>query len=224
MKRVLYLFTLAFLLSPITSYLHAQGPPAQPKGSFMEFKVGELDPKDVSRGPFFEISMGTQIDDRLYWGFEGLYFRSSYIQGTVVPDTISGGTIISTKTVDLDYTTTIAGIFFVFSYEYRMGQQGSFYYRASAGGGWEFLWTTEKNFKDGVSRTRTFNSPAFQLTTGIGIRISSTGIFFGDIIYNAALGKTGETRTEEGLPTYTQVDVSGLGFRVGLNLYNFKIF
>jgi hypothetical protein len=227
MKTKLYLLMIGFLLLQSYAALQAQAPKL---GSFTEFRVGQLDPKDTKSGTLFGLAFGNGIDDKLYWEFEANYFRKSFTEGTVVPDTVSGGTIISTKQVELDYTTTILSLFFGFVFENRFGgaepggSQSGFYFRGSAVGGWEFIWSKERNFVDDISRTRKFDGPGFQLTAGLGYRISYSGILYVDALYNGAIGKTGETRTEEGLPTFEQIDVTGVGFRVGLNLYNIKIF
>jgi hypothetical protein len=208
-------FALVLLLS--TLLYNCASPLRANRGSVTEFKVGQLDPKDVDTGTLVGLSIGNSIDEHLYWGFEGNYFWSSFAQTTTVADTIS------TKELELDFSTTFLSLFVNFTYEYRFGRS-KWYYRASAGGGWEFMWSRERNFIEDKSRRRRFNSPAYQLTTGLGLRISNNGIFFADLIYNYAVGKTDQTPNETGLPTFEQIDVSGFGFRAGLNIYNFKIF
>ena len=214
-------FTLFLLLGALL--FNCASPLQGSRGSAVEFKVGQLDPNDVDPGTLVGLSFENGIDEHLYWGFEGNYFWSSFAQTTTVPDSISNNVPITTQEVEVDFSTTFLSLFLHFTYEYRVGTT-NWYYRASAGGGWEFIWNKERNFVEDKSRKRQFDSPAYQLTTGLGYRISRDGIFFVDLIYNDATGKSGQTTSEAGLPTFEQIDVTGFGFRAGLNIYNFKIF
>jgi len=224
-RRVHYHIFLRFALVLFFSFLlfNCASPLKGSRASTTEFKFGQLDPNDVDPGTLVGLSFENQIDEHLYWGFEGNYFWSSFAQTTTVADTISNNVPISTQEVEVDFATTFLSLFLNFTYEYRVGTT-NWYYRASAGGGWAFIWNRERNFVEDKSRKRKFDSPAYQLTTGLGYRISRDGIFFVDLIYNDAVGKTNQTTSEAGLPTFEQMDVSGFGFRAGLNLYNFKIF
>jgi hypothetical protein len=197
-------------------------PPVARNVSYTELKLGKLSPNDTGSGALVGLSMGKRIDNRLWWGFEGNFFKSSFTKTTTVPDTVQGGTVVSTKRVELDFTTTVLSLFLNLSYELRLNR--TFYYRASAGGGWEFIWNKEKNFIDNVSRTRTFNTPGLQLTTGIGIGISNRSLIFGDLIYNIATARSGTTPSEGGLPTFQEIDVSGFGFRFGINILDLSFF
>lgn len=192
--------------------------------SYTELKLGQLKPKDSGSGTTAGLSMGRRIDDRLWWGFEGGFFKSSFTKATVVPDTVFGNNVVSTKQVQLDYTTTMLSLFLNLSYELRLNPNNRFYYRASAGAGWEFIWNKEKNYVDNVFRTRTFNTPALQLTTGFGIGISRTSLIFGDIVYNMAKARSSSTTNEAGLPTYQEINMSGFGFRVGVNIWDIGFF
>lgn len=220
MSRTCCLLLIGFILLQIPQTLNAQ----RKLENFVEFKIGELDPEDTDSGNIFGIAIGTGIDDRLYGGFEVNYFRTNYRQATEVVDSVSGGGVVRTEKVQLDYTTTYIALLASMYYELRLGGTSPFYYRASASVGWEFIWNRENNFEAGVSRTRNFNAPGFKLSTGIGIRISSTGILFGDILYNGVSAKTDTGTTDTGLPVFQEINLSGLGFWVGINLYRFKIF
>lgn len=219
--------TLFIIMSLIlfSSCLPTRRPAANaPSTLYTEFKLGRLDPNDTGSGYTGGISMGRRIDNRLWWGFEGLYFKSSYTQTTTVPDTVLLGNVISTKQVELDYNTTMLSLFINLSYERRFNQTSVFYYRASTGLGWEFIWNKENNYVDNVSRTRSFNTPALYLTTGLGLGISQTGLIFVDLVYNMATAKSNTQTNQGGLPTYQEINMSGFGFRLGVNLWNLGFF
>lgn len=218
-------FFLIVSLALFSSCLPSRPPAGNvPSTLYTELKLGRLDPNDTGSGYTGGLSMGRRIDNRLWWGFEGIYFKSSYTQTTIVPDTISQGSVISTKQVQLDYSTTMLGFFINLSYERRFSQTSVFYYRASAGLGWEFIWHKENNYVDGVSRSLSLNTPGLYLTTGLGLGISQTGLIFCDLVYNMGSAKTNIQTNQEGLPTYQEINMSGWGFRLGINLWNLGFF
>ena len=63
--------------------------------SYTELKIGQLKPKDSDNGTLIGMSMGRRIDDRLWWGFEGEGFKSSFTKATIVPDTVFGNNVVS---------------------------------------------------------------------------------------------------------------------------------
>jgi hypothetical protein len=220
-KGVMLISLGKFLLScaPAT-----RGTITYPSYTYTELKLGTLDPKDTGSGAMIGLSMGKRIDNRLWWGFEGFYFKSSYSQTTEVPDEVSGGSVISTKQVELDYSTSVLSFFVNLSYERRFDPNSIFYYRASAGLGWEFIWNEENNYVDNVSRNRSFNTPGAQFTTGLGLGISQTGLVFADLVYNFATAKSDPVAVQGGLPIYDEINISGFGFRLGVNIWNLSFF
>lgn len=189
---------------------------------FLEMRVGQLNPSAADAGILLGIGRGKRIDDRLWWQLEGNFYRASYTKATAVADTVINSQVISTKRAELDFATTIISVMVNIYYEYPLGNR--FFYRASGGLGWEFIWNNEKNYVDKLSRTRTFNTPGFQISTGVGIGISRRSMIFGDLIYNAAVARSTDNSYEGGLPVYREINVSGFGFRVGINILNLKLF
>lgn len=189
---------------------------------FLELRIGQLDPQAGDAGTMVGISRGRRIDDRLWWQLEANYFRSSYTRATTVADEISGGQVITTEQVEVDFSNTILSIFIGFYYEYSLG--GRFFYRGTGSLGWEHIVVSEKNYVENVARTRTFDTPGLQISAGLGIGISRSSMIFGDLIYNSAKAKSDYSAYGDGLPVYQEINVSGFGFRVGINFLNFKYF
>jgi len=191
---------------------------SKPKSSFIEFKFGTMRPEDTEQGNLLGFSTGRRLDDRLYWGFEFNHFKSSFQKETTVAEFDSGGINFRDKQLELDFTTRIVSIFLQISYELRLDKKSPIYLRASGGGGLELIWNNENNFLNNVERTRFFNAFGWQLTGGIGIRISKSGIIFFDGLYNSAVA-TKKLEPQNGLPTFREIDISGVGFRVGVNVF-----
>ncbi len=191
---------------------------SKPKSSFIEFKFGTMRPEDTDQGNLLGFSTGRRLDDRLYWGFEFNHFKSSFQKETTVAEFDSGGINFRDKQLELDFTTRIVSMFLQISYELRLAPQSPVYLRASGGGGLELIWNNENNFLNNVERTRFFNAFGWQVTGGVGIRISKSGIIFFDGLYNSAVA-TKKLEPQNGLPTFREIDISGVGFRVGVNVF-----
>ncbi|MCB0291150.1 MAG: outer membrane beta-barrel protein [Calditrichaeota bacterium] len=214
MNRYLLLFLLGLFLLPVSETVNAQ----TRSRPYAEFSIGSINPKDTGIGNVFGISTGRRLDDRLYWGINVNYFKTSYLKITTVADSGVGGINFSTKEVELDFTTRILSLHLLISYELKLGEDTPFYYRASAGAGGEFIWNNENNFLEDIDRTRFFNGFGWQLTTGLGLKISRAGVIFADILYHNATARKNRERNERGLPTFQEIDVSGFGARVGINI------
>lgn len=213
MNRSLLILLIAFFLMPLVEELQAQQ--SRP---FAEFKFGTRNPEDTGTGNFFGISTGRRLDDRLYWGIEFDYFKSSYLKETTIATDTTGGITVNTRVLELDFATRIASLQMQIYYELKLGKQSPFYYRASVGAGGEFIWNNENNFLQDIERTRFFSGFGWKAATGIALKVSRSGVIFWDIAYNNATARKNRERNEQGLPIFQEIDVSGFGFQVGINI------
>ena len=190
------------------------------KKYYIEFKFGKLDPEDTGSGNLYGFSTGKRIDSRLWWGFMIDYFNSTYRQETTIADSVVGGIRFREKQLELEFNTRILTLLGQISYERGIGNEknGPFFYRASGGIGWELIWNNEENFEEGIERQRFFNGLGWQLSTGLGLAISETGMIFADLFYNNSVANRNQDRDEEGLPVWEEINVSGLGIKVGINV------
>lgn len=212
MYRSAFLLICAMGVLYLPQQLSAQGRP------FTEFKIGTLDPRDAGAGTILGISSGRRIDDRLYWGIEANYFKTTFRQETTVAEFDSGGINFRDKQLEIDFSTRILALFFKIDYELKLDNKSPFYFRASGGIGGEFIWNNENNFLEDVERTRFFRGFGWQVSSGLGIKVSRTGIAFVDVFYNDARATRNRERNEQGLPTFQQIDVSGFGIKAGINI------
>jgi hypothetical protein len=203
------------LLILFSGCLFAQG---GSRHSFMEFKVGYLKPEDASGSNMLGFSVGRKLDDKLYYGAEANYISSTYRRTTTIAVIDSGGVRVTDKQLELDFRTRILSLLLQISYETRLDSAGTVYFRASGGGGMYFVWNDENNYIDNIQRTRNFNGLGWQLTTGLGMPISRTGMIFIDAVYNYALLSKKLNDNEFGLPTFREINLSGFGVRAGINL------
>ena len=189
---------------------------------YTEFKVGYFDPEAAKPGYIFGINMGRMIDESLSWSFELNYFQKTYNKITKVEDIQHpGGEEPDVKQLELSYKTIIIPIFLKLNYEHPLGRKSPFYARGSAGIGWEMVWNKEDNYITKVHQTRFYHGFGWQGNLGIGLEISSTANLFADVMYNNSKPKRNESKNEDGLPTWEELDISGFGIRVGVSIVGF---
>ncbi|RMG64526.1 MAG: hypothetical protein D6715_09615 [Calditrichaeota bacterium] len=204
----------AVLLLGLLPCLFAQTP-------YTEFKVGVLDPKATREGFLLGLNVGRSIDESLSWGLEIDYFQRTFRKEEAVRVEEQGQAQVVIKQRKLEFTTRILPIIAKLNWERQLGNRGPFYLRASGGLGWELAWNSERNFVEQVNQTRFFNGFGWQVSGGLGIAISSSGNFFVDLFYNGGQLRRNQQTSPLGLPTWEELDVSGLGLKAGVSIVGF---
>lgn len=211
MKTRVLLPVLAFLA---TTTALAQAP-------YTEFKAGLMNPKSAQSGYLFGVNLGRTIDESLSWGLEINYYHKNYKDDFTVLVLNKDGLQVEQKVRNQEVTTRILPLLAKLNYEHPMGYRSPFYLRASAGLGWELVWNTATNYVEQTHRTRFFHGFGWQLSSGLGLGISSSGNVFLDVFYNGSKVKRNQSKTELGLPTWEELDISGFGIKFGVSIVGF---
>jgi hypothetical protein len=188
---------------------------------FSEFKVGYLDPEDAKPGIIFGINLGRMIDESLSWSFEFNYYQKSYNRVTTVDEIQLNQITPSIQQRELEYKTTMIPVFLKLNLEKQLGQSSPLFFRASGGLGWEMVWNREANYLTDEQSTRFYNGFGWQGNAGLGFQISSSANFFVDALYNGSKVSRNSTTSEDGLPTWEELDISGFGVRAGVSIVGF---
>ncbi|GAB4340581.1 MAG: hypothetical protein Kow0037_26550 [Calditrichia bacterium] len=195
---------------------------AYARAPFTEFKVGQFNPKKVKAGYLFGVNLGRMIDESISWSFEFNYFQKNYRETTSF---VGEGTHNLDDPVivqlEQEFTTRMLPLFFKLNYEHPLGAGSPFYARASAGLGWELLWNREVNYLENKKSTRFYHGFGWTGSGGVGFAISSSANLFCDLFYNSSKVKRNKKKNEIGLPSWEELDVSGLGFRIGISIVGF---
>ena len=211
-KTMLFVWMMGILGLPLMGW--AQAP-------YTEFKAGYWNPAGVKAGYLFGVHLGRMIDESLSWGVELNYFQRTYRKEDVVAKNVTqGGTQYETRIMTAEYTTRVLPVMAKLNYEHPIALHSPFFWRASVGLGWEFLWNNERNLELNMKDNRFFNGFGWQVAAGIGISISSSGNFFVDLFYNRSAVKSNR-RIVEGLPTWDELNLNGLGVKVGVSIVGF---
>ena len=200
-----------FVLAAI-SLLAAQNSPAQLHISGI--RLGYLDPKDSKAGLLLGMDLTGKVDESVELGATVSVFRRNYQRITSVARSVNaGGLVETTVQKELEFTTFFLPI---------MGQaiihfsEDDFHWFANGGLGYEMLWNNENNFVDGKKERRFYSGFAWMVGGGFQYRIGSRSAVIAEIFYHDARVKRNETKSKQGLPVWSQVNLAGLGFRGGL--------
>jgi hypothetical protein len=212
MKRNLVLILLIVTVSSI----------AFPKTPYSEFRVGYFNPKDAKSGFLLGAHFGRMIDESLSWGIGADYFQKTFQDITEFPAPDAPGPNTPTlKSINFEFITRILPVLFRINYERALDPKSPLYIRGSAALGWEFVWSSVKDYEDGLEDKRYYNGFGWQVSGGLGWEISSKAVLFGDIFYNGSKVKRNSTSNSQGLPTWEELDISGLGLKAGVSIVGF---
>jgi len=202
---------LCFALAAIVM-LTAQSSSAQLR--FTGLRLGYVNPKDTKAGLMLGMDLTAQVDEAVELGISVNGFRRHHQQKTLIAKlSSSGGLVESEVQEEVDVTTFFVPI---------MGEaivhfgDEDFHLFANGGLGYEMLWNNEKNFIEEKSERRYYSGFTWLAGGGFQYRLGSRSAFIGEVFYHNATVKRSEKKNTRGLPTWKEVDLSGVGFRGGL--------
>ncbi len=187
--------------------------------SFTDFKAGLLMPADAKTGFLGGVGFGKMVDENIGAGFEIGIYSKSYTEETTVDTNRTGNVDPVTYRTEIENSTIMIPLMFHLVYITQAGS--NFDIRFTAGVGYELMWNSENNYKDGYEDTRFYSGFAWQIGAGASIPISRNADFFGEALYHGGSPSRDEGETALGLPERSEVDMSGMIFRLGIRLYNF---
>ncbi|MCK5077882.1 MAG: hypothetical protein KAR38_15980, partial [Calditrichia bacterium] len=189
------------------------------QASYSEFKAGIYNPKDAKTGWMFTYGTGKTIDEAFSWLVEFNLYKKTYNKDTKVP--LPDNDILVQR--EIENNTYLMPLLFKLSFDKKLIPPSPFIIRGSAGIGYQFMLNKEKNNVEKEEKSRFYHGFAYQVSAGAGLEMSSSAILFAEAFYHGGKVKR-DKKDVDGLPTWIEKDVSGLGFRVGINFVNFGLF
>jgi len=206
-KARLTLFTMAVLLimaRPGAAQLH-----------FSSIKLGYLDPKDAKAGFVIGTEISDQIDESVSLGLSVNLFRKSYkALNEVATDNFDSGVKETTVEKELEFSTFFIPIMLQATVNLPSSSNLGWY--GGGGLGYEFLWNKEDNFREQTSDRRFYKGFTFLLDAGLRYRVGSRSALLFEVFYHNATVKRNKEKSPAGLPVWSEVNLSGIGFRFGL--------
>lgn len=207
MKKTIFILMMLF-----TATLFAQE-------KFTEFKAGLLMPSDAKAGFYGGLTMGRAIDENVSVSLAIDVYRRTYTKETTIDTSTLGQATEKEIQTELEHSTTMLPIFFQLHYQGEISPV--FNLRITAGLGYEFLWNGVTNYITGKDETRFYGGFGWHVDAGVWYPISRASDFYAEMVYHSGSPSRDEGKTEAGLPKRTEVDMSGIGFRIGLRIYSF---
>ncbi|MBC8184324.1 outer membrane beta-barrel protein [candidate division KSB1 bacterium] len=213
MKKSLIIFViigLAFMLieAPV---VHAQA------YSATTLKAGYFNPKGAKAGFIFGGNYSWIVDESVDIGIGVDFFRKGYTDETeLYTGTYANGVAETKLETNADFTTTILPVYGVINVKFPAGTYLDYIVGATLG--YEWLWSNVKTYGENeTDDSKSYNGFKWLLSGGIAYRVGSRSTFIAEVYYDGT--KVSRDRTvEQGAPVRYEVDLAGLGFRVGVRM------
>ena len=195
--------------------LASQAISAYPRGnSTFGINAGYQNPKDTKHGMLFGIMLGKAFDEAVDIALGADVFHTSYTEETNVAKEVENGMTVSTMQTSVEYTRTILPLSLNVNVKVPAGRYFGYYFRG--GLNYEFLFSKEKNYELKKTENRNFGGLGWHGSAGLYYLIGSNSTLVGTLFYNNCTVKHSLEESVQGLPIPEKVNLSGLGFRVGV--------
>ncbi|MBN1783173.1 outer membrane beta-barrel protein [bacterium] len=182
----------------------------------LEFQVGNLNPNGTPAGVIWDLKYGIAVDEAVDISLGAAFFNKSYTKVTAVAEqSTASGVEPTTKQAELEYNTKLFPISAQATVHLPLSHPFGIYF--GAGLSWQFLLNKENNFVDGIEETRKYNGGGWIARVGAEMKLGTRSSLMGEVHYNHCTVK-GDEDKKQGLPVWDEVDVTGLGFKVGLRV------
>ncbi len=210
--KLLKIFNFAVLFCSVlfasSASLYAQFKPSA-------IKIGYLNPKDADSGLLLGFDFATPIDETVELGVSSNFFYTNYNKvSTVAIADPQGGIQETTKQQELEYTTFSIPLYAMINIV--IPSTRFFGYQLHGGLGYEFLFNKENNYKENTSERRRYSGLSWETSAGFHYIIGSRSALTGEILYHSAKPSRNKTSSKAGLPTWSEVNLSGFGIRFGI--------
>lgn len=184
------------------------------QGSIFSISAGYLHTKDTKGGMFAGASIGTAIDEAVDIGIGFDLFHKTYSDETQVAKEDQVGMTSETYVTEVEYTRTILPLMVILNIKIPVSRYFGYFIRG--GLGYEFLFSKERNFKENITQTRKFGNIGWQGAGGFYYQVGRRSTLLFNVMYNSCEVRRDIEKSNKGLPVSQRVDISGLGFRLGV--------
>jgi len=186
-------------------------------GRAYSIRASYFSPSDARAGFAFGGSVGTMIDEAVEIGVGADIFYRNYRKDTQVADAdYPSGTSVTTYEREVQYDTVIFPVMLELKAKFPALWKGTVF--AHGGVGYEVLWNREQNFATKVKDTRWYGGFTWLLGAGLSFDLGESSAFFVEGYYNNAKVRRNLKDAIKDLPVFEEVDLSGLGARIGFSL------
>jgi hypothetical protein len=208
MKRLLPLLLVSQLLTI--------GPAFSQGGNIISVEAGYLNPKDTKSGLLAGIMLGRAIDEAVNIGIGVDFFQKNYTEESQVAQNSQKGLSSTTYNTEVEYTRTIIPLNVVMDVKIPASRYFGYFIRG--GLNYEFLISKEKNYKLDTEQSENFSGLGWLGSGGFYYHVGSRSTLIVSATYNSCEVRRDIEESNEGLPVTERVDLSGLGFKLGVSI------
>jgi hypothetical protein len=185
-------------------------------GTVLGINAGYTNPKDAKDGMLFGFVFGKSIDEAVDIGLGVDVFHKTYTEESRVAQETQQGLTTNTYFTSVEYSRTILPLSLLVDVKIPLGRYLGYYIRGALS--YEFLFSKEKNYEVNTSENRRYGGLGWQGAGGLYYIVGSRSTFTASVTYNACEVSRSIDESTQGLPVSERIDLSGLGFRVGVLL------
>ncbi len=185
-------------------------------GNVFTINAGYTNPKNIKGGMFFGFMFGTAIDEAVDIGFGADIFHKSYSERSKVANEEKEGLTTNTYETEVEYIRTMVPLNLAVNVKIPTSAYYGYFIRGSLN--YEFLFSKEKNYEVGNSQSQRYGGFGWQAAAGLYYHVGSRSTLIADVCYNSCEVSRNVESSTKGLPTTEKVDLSGLGYRLGVSL------
>ncbi len=209
MKKLTILCLIAIMGFFVTSSVQAQALSAT------TLKAGYFNPKGAKAGFIFGGNYSWIVDEAVDIGIGVDYFRKTHTEETTIAEQVSDDGIVENEIrTDAEFTTNILPVYGVVNIKFPAGRYLDYF--ASGGLGYSMLFSKETVYGDN-STSRFYSGFKWIVGGGIMYRVGSRSSFIAEAFYDGTKVSR-DKKNDEDSPTRYEVDLSGIGFRVGVRM------
>ena len=160
----------------------------------------------------------SSFDNAVDVGFGFDIFQKAYTKEAQVASGVSGDTQLTTYSTLVDYQRTVIPLYLSLKVKIPATYSHNFGYFGRASLSYQFLFSKEKNYEANKKESRKYTGLGWQAGGGVYYRVGSRSTLLAEAIYNSCSVGRDVTKQSDQLPLTERVNLSGLGFRLGVEL------
>lgn len=210
--RIVGVVFLSIVVSGIVT-VNAQGE------KILSVNAGIHNPKDGAAGFMGSLMFGTAVDEAVDLGLSLEIYRKTYTKEETVGEFQDpGGVGGSLTSTEIEFSRTLLPIMLNLNVKVPGNRYGTFGYFIRGKLGYELLFSKETNYLTDTKESRRYGGFGWGLNLGLYFEAGTRTTLTVTGTFNSCEVSRDKGETEAGLPISENVDVSGLGFQVGVNM------
>jgi len=193
--------------------------PALAAQQVIGIQLGFHNPKATDTGFIIGGTIGLEIDERFDIGVGLDFYRKSYEENTTIADEDDEGNLIHKEVTDVKSSVFMLPLMIHARYKIPLGSAVEIPLMPYVQGGLGYImsWYGYENYETQVDENKYFGGFGFRVAFGAMYQMGSSSQFSFELYYMSASLTHEEDDEEIGRPVRSELDMSGLGVRLGLH-------